>query len=476
MFLASLTSDEWAALEADSQRLIRSDLTAWCVEALSPVDQIPARHHRLLISELQRVARGETDRLMIFMPPNSAKTTYGSILFVPWFMAQASNQHIIGASHASRYAEDLSGQVLRHIKNNQDVLGFGLLNEATDLWRTTNGCVYRAAGAGGSITGRRADLFLIDDPIKGRQDADSGTIRDNVWNWYRAEVLTRLNPGARIILIQTRWHEDDLAGRLLEEMKVGGDSWRIVNLPAIAEDEDALGRKPGEALWPERFSAESLSRTRIGVGEREWASLYQQRPRPNEGSLFRPGFITALETAPAVKTQVRAWDLAATAETGTRDPDWTVGLLLGKMDDGRFIVLDVVRARGDPADTEALLKATASQDGKGVLISLPQDPGQAGKAQVQYFTKQLAGYRIHSSPETGDKATRAGPMASQCNVGNLLMVKAAWNRTFIDELSGFPAGTKDDQVDALSRAFMVLSEARGPMRISQEAVDRAQRR
>lgn len=446
------------------RRECRRSFLAWCIEALKPVNQTPAAHHRLLIEELEAVADGTVDRLMIFMPPNSAKSTYASKLFPPWFMARESNQDVIGASHGAHYAKDLSGEVIRYIKANTATLGFGLRNEATDLWRTTNRCVYRAAGARGSITGRRADLFLIDDPIKGREDADSELIRDKVWNWYRAEVLTRLNPGARIVLIQTRWHEDDLAGRLLADMKIGGDQWRTINLPAIAESEDdALGREIGEALWPERFPVALLARTKTGVGEREWAALYQQRPAPTEGALFKPAFITTLDAAPPVVAQVRAWDLAATAQTGTRDPDWTVGLRLGRLADGRYLVMDLVRLRGGPADILALIKATASQDGKGVPISIPQDPGQAGKAQAQWMVGQLPGFVVHVSPETGDKATRAAPVASQCNVGNLLIVRGAWNRAFIGELAGFPSAAKDDQVDALSRAFAHVALAPKPV-------------
>jgi predicted phage terminase large subunit-like protein len=148
--------------------------------------------------------------------------------------------------------------------------------------------------------------------------------------------------------------------------------------------------------------------------------------------------------------------LAATADIGARDPDWTVGLLLAKLPDGSFSVADVLRLRGDPAQVEATLVATAQRDGRSATISLPQDPGQAGKAQVLYLTRKLAGYKVESTPETGDKATRAAPVAAQCNVGNLLVVRAQWNAAFIDELRGFLAGTKDDQVDAFSRAFAAL--------------------
>jgi predicted phage terminase large subunit-like protein len=450
-------------------------LRTFSEEALHTVGQTPARHHLLLIEQLEAVARGEVDRLMVFMPPNSAKTTYASVLFPPWFMARARNQHIIGASHSSEYAQDLSGQILNQIRANAWVLGYGLKNEASSLWRTDNGCVYRAAGAGGSITGRRADLFLIDDPIKGRQDADSPTIRETVWNWYRAEVLTRLNPGARVILIQTRWHEDDLAGRLLQEQGAGADKWRVVNLPAVAEENDDMGRAPGEALWPERFPREALDRTRVGVGEREWASLYQQRPRPLEGALFKTNMIQVLPADPPGQGgEVRAWDLASTDAIGGRDPDWTAGVRLKKDVSGRYVVTDVVRQRGGPNAIEQTILNTASQDGKRVRIGLPQDPGQAGKAQVAWLTSKLAGYVVEASPETGSKETRAMPVASQVEVGNVAVVDGPWRRAFVEELGGFPSGTKDDQVDALSRAFTMIVAAPA-LRINPDALLRARR-
>lgn len=432
-------------------------------------------HHRLLIKELEDIEAGRNDRLMVFMPPGSAKSTYASVLFPAWFMAKRPNRDVIGASHGAELAEDFSSRVLRTIKEYPRELDYGLLSESVKLWKTTNGGVYRAAGAGGSITGRRSDLFVIDDPIKGREDADSETIREKVWSWYRAEVITRLKPRARIVVIQTRWHEDDLSGRLLQEMAEGADQWRVINLPAIAEgDNDPMGRAPGEPLWPEWEDLDALERKRKAVGEREWAALYQQRPAPLEGSLFRISQIGTLEVEPASNSVVRAWDLSATAQVGSRDPDWTVGVKLARLADGRFAVLNVVRVRGGPEEVERTIINTAAQDGYSVKVGLPQDPGQAGKMQVLYYTKKLAGYRVESSPETGDKATRAGPVASQCNVGNLYVVRGTWNRTFLDELAGFPGLTHDDQVDALSRAFGMVT-AKAPMMITPSAAAQAMR-
>ena len=259
----------------------------------------------------------------------------------------------------------------------------------------------------------------------------------------------------------TRWHEDDLAGRLL---LIEAERWRVLSLPAAAGADDPLGRAPGEPLWPEWESGAELADKRRALGERDWSALYQQNPRPAEGALFRVRRIPILDAAPAGGRAARGWDLAATAAVGTEDPDWTVGLKLGRLRDGTFVVLDVVRLRGAPDEVHSAIINTAGIDGREVLIGLPQDPGQAGKGQVQYLARRLAGFRVEASPETGDKATRATPVASQVNVGNIGLVRAPWNQALLDELAAFPSGRHDDQVDALARAFGLLVAPPEPAR------------
>lgn len=448
---------------------------AWSIEALRPYEQTPARHHAFLLRELEQVANGTTDRLMVFMPPGSAKTRYASIMFPAWMLSRRIGIDMIGASYNGEYAEWISEQLMRVIRENSAILGYSLLNDSKKFWSTTNRGQYRAAGAQGGITGRRADLVVLDDPIKGREDADSPTIREKVWNWYRAEVITRLKPGGRIVLIQTRWHPDDLAGRLLAAMAAdSGDRWRIVNLPAIAEADDQLGREPGEALWPEWENRDALERKRMSVGPREWAALYQQRPAPREGSLFKREHFVILPAAPTTQGRiVRAWDLAATEKMHGNDPDYTVGIKLQRDPTGRIIVLDVVRVRGGPSEVERTILNTAQRDGHGVRIGLPQDPGGAGKHLVQYLTKALSGFTVQSSPETGSKETRAMPLASQVEVGNVALVQAKWNLDLIDELADFPAGSHDDQVDALSRGFGMLVALNDTMIFTEASVRRA---
>jgi predicted phage terminase large subunit-like protein len=454
-------------LREQVKRKVRASLTDWTICGLSAYGQVPAAHHRLLIKELEAVERRETKRLMIFMPPGSAKSTYSTVLFPSWLMARKMNLSIIGASHTADLAEDFSRRIQRNIKEYKDFLGYSLTNEAANLWGTSNGGRYRAAGVGGPIGGFRADFAIVDDAIKGRKDADSTTNRDTVYNWFKADLLTRLRPNAALVLINTRWHEDDLSGRLLND---NPDLWKVLKLPAIAEANDPLGRAIGEPLWnddPDYKYGELLETIREEQGERDWWSLYQQSPRALSGGVFKTEQIGYVDAVPIGTRLVRAWDLAATAETGGRDPDWTCGALLGRTPQGGFIVADLVRLRGGPDEVERALVATASRDGKRVTISLPQDPGQAGKSQILYLTRKLAGYKVHSSTESGDKGTRAAPFASQVNVGNVAFVhNPAWNKDAINEFAAFPGGAHDDIVDACSRGFELASDTSATDRFS----------
>jgi predicted phage terminase large subunit-like protein len=217
-------------------------------------------------------------------------------------------------------------------------------------------------------------------------------------------------------------------------------------------------------LWPQWEGREALERKRAAVGARVWAALYQQAPVPDGGVLFRAARVDVVDAAPAGLRVVRAWDLAATAAGEARDPDWTVGMKLGRDEAGRIFVLDVLRMRGGPHDVAEAIVNTAHQDGRAVPVGLPQDPGQAGKQQVAWLRAQLAGHRVVASPETGSKLVRASPVAAQVEAGNLMLVRASWNANFLEELRDFPQGRKDDQVDALSRGFAMLADAGAPAR------------
>lgn len=429
-------------------------------------------HHRLLCEKLDAVERGELKRLMVFMPPRHGKSELTSKRFPAWFMGRNPQKQIITASYGATLAQGF-GRDVRNIVGSPEFAalfpGVGVASDssARDNWHTNKGGIYTAMGVGGGLTGKGAHVALIDDPVKDRQDAESPVIREATWDWYRSVLRTRLMPGGAIVLVLTRWHPDDLAGRLLDEMENGtGERWEVLSLPAICDAEpDPIGRDIGDALWPDVFPVSELHQIEKSVGPREWSALYQQHPTPGDGVLFKTDMISIVDAPPASGVVFRRWDLAATKQIGTRDPDWTAGVKMLRTYEGRYCILDIVRLRGTPDEVEAVITATASRDGQQVPIVLPQDPGQAGVAQVQYLTRRLAGYRVESVRETGDKATRAAPFASQVNAGNVSLVRAPWNRAFLEEAAQFPAGTHDDQIDAASGAFdmLVQSMSRRPL-------------
>ena len=320
---------------------------------------------------------------------------------------------------------------------------------------TERGGEYFGVGVHGAVTGRRADLALIDDPIRSFADAESFSAREHLWEWFRCELITRLKPRGRVVLVMTRWHCDDIAGRLIER---GG--WEVLRLPALAEAGDPLGREPDTALWPEWENSAALQAKRALLGERHFSALFQQAPLRSGGQLFDVRKLRVVDMVPD-GAAVRAWDLAGTGD-GTGDPDWTAGVRLVRDAEGGVFIDDIVRFRGLPGEVAERIRTTAAADGPRVAVGLPQDPGQAGKSQVMFLTQVLAGFQVSATPETGAKSVRAMPVAAQVSAGTVAMRRASWNAAFVDELSSFPHGRKDDQVDALSRAFAMLLTNRPP--------------
>lgn len=442
-----------------------------------PIETTLADHHRLLLSRLDNISQTPHGRMMIFMPPGSAKSTYASVVFPSKYLGANPNKKIILASYGDDLARKMGRRTRSIIKQSRysGIFGTELTKEssAAQEFSLTNGSEYMSCGILGGVTGNRANGIIIDDPIKGREQANSETIRNKTYDAFEDDLKTRLIPGGWIVIIQTRWHENDLAGRILPEEWNGesgkikckdGNEWEIICLQAKCEvDNDPLGRSRGEYLWPEWFDRKHWAQFEDNA--RTWSALYQQRPSPLDGDLFKPDQIKVIDAIPAERIQwVRGWDLASTT-----DGDWTAGVKLGRMNDGRLIIADVLRIRKGPDERDAAIINISAMDGRSVKISIPQDPGQAGKTQVLYLTRSLIGHIVISSPESGDKVTRAEPIAAQVNIGNVSMLRADWNQTFINELRMFPNGTNDDQVDALSRAFGELI-GKAPMRINPNAL------
>lgn len=249
------------------------------------------RMHRLICEKLEAVERGEIPRLMILTPPRHGKSELVSKRFPSWMLGRRPSRQIISAS----YGSDLAADFGRDVRNIVASLEHGVLfpgsglagdSQAKNRWHTEAGGSYVSAGVGTAITGRGADLLNIDDPVKDRAEAESETVRESIWNWYTSTAYTRLMPGGAVVLTMTRWHEEDLAGRLLYEARNGGDQWDVVFLPALAIAGDPLGREVNDPLWPERYNAANLTQIRAAIGERDFGALYQQDPQPPGTSFF----------------------------------------------------------------------------------------------------------------------------------------------------------------------------------------------
>lgn len=269
--------------ELARRELARNDLLAF-TEYTFPNYAVGA-HHKIIAEKLNAVERGEIRRLMIFCPPRHGKSELSSRRFPAYCLGRDPNREIISASYGSDLAKDF-GREVRNIVGGPEFkalypkVSLAADSAAKDRWHTNrpHRGGYIAAGVNTAVTGRGAEIFVIDDPVKDRQDAESELIRESTWSWYRAVVYTRLAPAAAIVLIMTRWHEDDLAGRLLNAGETEGDKWDVVNMPAFNAD--------GGALWPEKFTADDLHRIRRVLELREWGALYEQNPRPTGSSFF----------------------------------------------------------------------------------------------------------------------------------------------------------------------------------------------
>ena len=460
-------SRQEAARELLERRASRSGFGPFC-QRIGNVD--PARHQKFLIGKLEDVEQGRIKRLMILMPPGHAKSTYTSILFPPWFMGRNPTKQIIGSSHTAELAESFGRKVRNIIASEEYQMIFPVQltgdSKAAGRWGLVQGGEYFGVGVGGSVTGRRADGTIIDDPIRSREDADSETIREKTWEWYRSDLRTRLKPNAFIILIQTRWHEDDLSGRILPENYSGesglitardGEMWEVINFPAIAEADDILGRNPGEALWPEWYNAEMLQQERISQGERNWSALYQQRPSPETGDYFQRDWIKYYEERPKDLTFYGGSDYAITDNGG----DYTVHGVIGVDSDSNIYLVDWWRER---TNTEHWINVFIELVRKWHPSKWAEENGQIIKSVGPFIDKRMQETKVYIFREqftsSTDKATRAQSIRGRMSQGKVFFPRTGWAEKLIHELMRFPVGKYDDQVDVLSLFGRMLGEMR----------------
>lgn len=403
-----------------------------------------------MAAALEDVANGVCDRLMIFTPPRHGKSELASRRFPAWYLGNNPSKQIIATS----YNSDLAGDFGREVRNIVKSPEYGVLfktglaedSQAANRWHTSGGGSYVAAGVGTAITGRGADVLLIDDPVKDREEADSELRRKRVWDWYTSTALTRLMPGGAVVVIQTRWHEDDLSGRLLEN----GDEWRVLSLPAINED--------NEALWPDRYDLASLERIRKALPLRDWSALYQQQPSPEDGDFFKREWFRYYDEMPD-RDRLRVYgasDYAVTDGGG----DYTVHGVFGIDSEGKVYLLDLWRGQ---KDSGVWIEAFLDLVERWKPVSWAEEGGQIRAALgpfIEQRIRQRNTYVLREQfPSRANKEVRAQSIRGRVSLDGLYLPKAApWLQAFESELLTFPAGAHDDQVDVLGLFGQLLDK------------------
>jgi predicted phage terminase large subunit-like protein len=422
----------------------------------------------LIDEELVRLSNTPDGRLIISLAPQEGKSSRVAEVFPVWALHQDPDLRIVVASYGMALARRNGRAIRNRIATNSQILHLNLADDlaAQHEWQLAGhtGGVY-AAGVGTALTGRPCDLMIIDDPVKDRTEADSATYRQNVWDWWTDVASTRLAPGAPVVLILTRWHEDDLAGRLLAAED--GHLWRVVNIPAQADHDpavgeaDLLGREPGEFLESaRRRTREQWEAIKVRAGSRTWNALYQGRPSPVEGGIFKrewwqeftsPRWVLRPDGSyfvPGADEVVQSWDMAF---KDTSSSDYVVGQVWGRWGLDVFL-LDQVCERLSFVDT---LKAVREMSARWpqAVAKYVEDKAN-GTAVINALSRTVPGL-IPVEPD-GSKEARASAVSPFVEAGSVYLPApelAPWVGAFVEEHAGFPHAAHDDQVDATSQAL-----------------------
>lgn len=414
-----------------------------------------------LMSAMQYVETGgaKGHGFWIFeLPPRHGKTVSISRLFPPYALGLHPDWRCIMASYGASLAYKNSRASRnfmlspRYAEMFPDVVLAGD-SKAADAWDIAfHEGGLDAMGVGGAVTGKGGHIIVIDDPVKSREEAESEVYREKVWDWFTDDLYTRREPGGAIIVVMTRWHLDDLVGRLLKQEP---DKWKRVRLPAFAEKNDPIGRLEGEALWPERFPVPVLKDIETTMGQYSWSALYQQNPVPAEGGLFKMRwFMPYLDTCPPIARSVRYWDLAMSEKTSA---DFTAGVKFGEGEDGHWYITDVVHARVDWGNLTDFMANVMLKDGPSVQQGIEEKGYMSRAVQALNQDPRMKGFAIFGYPVDTDKVTRALPFAAKAGAGLVHVLNRHWTQEYIDELCSFPLGAHDDQVDASSGAYNMLA-------------------
>jgi predicted phage terminase large subunit-like protein len=439
-----------AALEARKE-LARRGLGDFL--ALMQPDYEQPVHVRAICTHLEALEAREIPRLIVTMPPRHGKTLHSSQGLPAWYLGRRPSEHVILASYGAELAEQNSRRARALVTDPRWPFEAQLATDsaAVGRWHTSDGGGLIAAGVGGGITGFGADLLVIDDPLKGREEADSEAIRESSWRWLTDVAFTRLHKDAVVLLCLTRWHEADLAGRLLNSSIA--DAWTLLSLPALANEGDALSRSEGEPLWPDRYDASALTEMRETMGSRSFAALYQQAPTSDTGGTFQRRWLEGkYDTLPEGARIVQTVDSAF--KTGVAN-DYSV-IATWAADDRFFYLVDVWRRRVEFPD---LVRAITTQAERHRPTAVLIEDTAAGQSAIQTLQRETK-LPIVPMLAKGSKISRAEAVSPLFEAGKVLLPaqKPAWLHEWIEEHVSFPAGRHDDMVDTTSLALDRLSD------------------
>lgn len=410
----------------------------------------PARHLCLLANKLEALERGEINRLMVFMPPRHGKTELCSIRFPAWYLGRNQQNQVIACSYAEGLAYSNSYAVRETIASPsyQKLWALSLDVAGAVRWqlagKNNKRASYIAAGVGGGITGEGADLLIIDDPIKNQEEAESEVYREKIFDWFRTTARTRLQPNGKIVIIQTRWHMADLAGKILDLARTDSkaDQWEVLNLPAINEQD--------EALWPEKYPLETLNNIRASIGSRSFTSLYQGSPTQAEGNVFKREWWQYYKVRPNFKQIFHSWDTAYKTKTSN---DYSVLTVWGVTDTGYYL-LDVLRERVELPDLKRLAIIGAERDHPAAIYI---EDAASGQSLIQELKRETRLPIIPRKVDT-DKVIRAYAVTPLIEAGKVFLPEyAPWLLDYIQELSAFPNGEHNDQVDSTTLGLRYIA-------------------
>lgn len=475
----NLTLTELYRRRGEARRLLcQRRLTQFCT-AIDPkvADKYNARHLRRIADELEKVERGEIERLYITTPPRHWKSSTVSEKFALWYLGRNPTHSVGLFSHGQGLVTKFSVNIRSNIQGNERVheifphlkLKEGSNNKNDWSLHGSFRSSLRAFGVGGSPTGEGFDLIIIDDPVADAAEAYSPTVLTNIWTWYKETLRDRLNPGGKIILVMSRWHENDLAGNVMRESLAGtGENWHELRLPAIAEEKDIMGRQVGEALWPEQWPVEALDQIKLSQGARAFAAKFQGSPRALQGNILDKTLLVMIEpeelgTLGPLVRQIRHWDLAF---SDTKAADFSSGCKMGLTSTGKRVILDIKEVKGKWPQTEQIIRRYAPLDGRKVYVSIECNGTQLGYADSMKVDTRMRGYVVSGYKPEGSKEMRAALWGTRLEDRIIYCVRGAWNNALFEQMDFFPNYSHDDIIDSVSGAWAQLSAPTGAMDVN----------